>query len=68
MELQQHQQRVIDEKKELDEKLAKLDKFIKSDNFESIVGISDECNRLREQAICMAAYSDILNARIVAFK
>ena len=68
MTLQPHQQRVIDEKKDLDEKLAKLDKFTRADNFESIVGNIDECNRLRDQADHMFAYSKILGERIAAFK
>lgn len=68
MTLQPYQQRVVDEKKELDEKLAKLDKFTRADNFESIVGDIDECNRLRDQADYMFRYSKILGERIASFK
>ena len=68
MTLQPYQQRVVDEKKELDEKLAKLDKFTRADNFESIVRDFDECTRLRDQVDYMFGYSKILGERIAAFK
>lgn len=66
MELQPHQQRVVQEKQELDEKLTKLSAFLSSD---AIVKVDEEeRDRLRQQAHTMAHYSEILGARIEAFK
>ena len=60
-----HQQRVVEEKYELDEKLGKLLSFFQSEIFSSL---SDaERSRLRNQARFMDRYSAVLKERIVAF-
>lgn len=64
--MQPHQQRVVDEKRELDEKLDKLKAFIQSEKFESEVG-GQERYRLIRQSEIMGEYSNILGARIAAF-
>jgi hypothetical protein len=61
-----HQQRVIDEKSELDSKLGKLKTFFSSPVFASVD--VDEQSRLKEQAIHMQNYSLVLSERINAFK
>lgn len=66
MELQPHQQRVVTEKGELDEKIGKLFGFITSENFEAIVP-QDERYRLTLQYNVMMAYSKVLEMRIEAF-
>jgi hypothetical protein len=63
--LQPHQQRVVDEKRDLDEKLEKLVAFTRSPTFADLD--SGERNRLDQQAATMAMYSDILGDRIAAF-
>jgi len=64
--MQPHQQRVVDEKTELDEKAKKLSDFIgNSDIFLSLD--AEEQERLREQNDIMWQYSEILGARIAAF-
>ena len=68
MQLQPHQQRVVDEKTELDEKLSKLTTFINSEKFASIVSDEDERSRLVRQQQLMFDYSEILGERIAAFK
>lgn len=64
MKLAPHQQRVVDEKTELDAKLNKLDAF-----FENPISRLDvsERKRLQLQASFMRAYSDVLGERIAAF-
>lgn len=65
MTLQPHQQRVVDEKRDLDEKLEKLNAFFGSPIF---AGLPDaEMDRLQRQATHMAAYSDVLGERIASF-
>jgi hypothetical protein len=61
-----HQQRVIDEKRELDEKATKLSNFI---GLNPIFGNIDpvEQERLKEQCEIMWQYSEILGKRIAAF-
>jgi hypothetical protein len=64
--MQPHQQRVVDEKKELDDKLDKLKAFIEtSPVFKSLH--ADERGRLGRQFDVMAEYSSILSQRIAAF-
>ena len=65
--LQPHQQRVVDEKTELDEKLNKLRAFCSQNGgiFDSLP--TEEKQRLTEQEGHMAAYSDVLRRRIDAF-
>jgi hypothetical protein len=63
--MQPHQQRVVAEKAELDEKLAKLSTFF---NTETFAGLDEaEQERLQRQAGHMAAYSKVLGERIAAF-
>ena len=62
-----HQQRVVDEKRELDEKLQKLTTFINSEKFAEIVKDEDERGRLVCQEDVMKDYSAILAERIAAF-
>ena len=63
--MQPHQQRVVDEKAELDERLAKLMTFTCTPTFAALD--EDERNRLARQADTMATYSEILGERIYAF-
>lgn len=60
-----HQERLVQEKKELDEKLAKLDAFRQTVLFESLP--DDEQCRLNRQHSVMEEYSRILGERISAF-
>jgi hypothetical protein len=60
-----HQQRVVDEKAELDERLRKLMTFTVTPTFAALD--EAERNRLAQQAATMAMYSDILADRIAAF-
>jgi hypothetical protein len=63
--MQPHQQRVVDERAELDDKLSKLAGFFGSDLFVTLP--SAEQRRLRSQAEAMRTYSGILAERIAAF-
>ena len=68
MQLQPHQQRVVDEKTELDEKIEKLLAFISSEN-KIYMGLKQgEKNRLSRQLRIMYEYSETLLERIEAFK
>lgn len=60
-----YQQRVIDEKAELDERLAKLNKFLATGTFAELP--QDEQDRMQRQAKYMRRYSEILGNRIEAF-
>lgn len=65
--LQPHQQRVVDEKVELDLKLFALDRFIeKNALFQSACDVPEQ-DRLRAQRLHMSSYSIVLAARIAAF-
>lgn len=62
-----HQQRVIDEKNELESRLAKLGSFIKESPIYR--GLPEkERERLVRQESCMTEYSSILAERITAFE
>ena len=61
-----HQQRVIDEKAELNEKLTKLRQFFLSEQYYNLD--KAEANRLKKQADAMQIYSDILTERIAHFE
>jgi len=61
-----HQERVIQEKTELDEKIAKLRAFIEGPIFSALS--DDERRRMHRQLHAMGDYSDALNDRIVAFE
>jgi hypothetical protein len=64
--MQPHQQRVVDERTELDEKLTKLTQFIAESPI--FAGLDDrEKSRLIAQKAHMEGYSDILGERIAAF-
>jgi hypothetical protein len=63
--MQPHQQRVVDEKTELDEKLKKLDAFGRTELFASLP--ADEQGRLNRQHSVMEQYSAVLGERIAAF-
>jgi hypothetical protein len=63
--MQPHQQRVVDEKNELDSKLAKLNSFIGGEIFHSLP--AEERIRLAKQAGIMKDYSDVLSERISVF-
>ena len=63
-----HQQRVVQEKEELDEKLSKLSAFIDSPDFTITVKDENEIARLVCQEEIMKDYSEILAERIAAFK
>lgn len=61
-----HQQRVVTEKDELSERLAKLLAFFQTDIF---AGLSEaERSRLRNQARFMDGYVAVLEERIAAFR
>lgn len=62
---QPHQVRVVEEKKELDEKISMLSAFLYTAIFESLD--ESEKARLRLQHSVMELYSDILRQRIAAF-
>lgn len=65
--MQPHQLRVLHEKEDLDAKAKALSEFIgTSDTFETLDEAEQE--RLREQCEIMWRYSEILGARIAAFK
>lgn len=61
-----HQQRVVDEKRDLDEKIEKLRAFIGgNDLFRTLR--ADEQERLRVQLLAMGTYSTVLGERIEHF-
>lgn len=57
-----HQQRVIAEKQELDDKISKLSAFLNSDSASKVN--FDEVQLLNKQLICMIDYSIVLGKRI----
>lgn len=61
-----HQQRVVDEKAELDAKLTKLVAFFSNPLWETLP--TDEQARLTRQSEVMREYSSILGERISAFQ
>lgn len=64
--MQPHQTRVVDEKKELDERATKLSAFIgTSPIFKTLDAAEQE--RMKEQCEIMWQYSEILGKRIAAF-
>lgn len=60
-----HQERVIAEKKELDERGNKLDQFILSEKFGTLPAAEQE--RMKRQLEIMGKYSEVLGERIAAF-
>ncbi len=65
--MEPHQQRVVDEKLELDEKATKLSNFIGSNPIFANIDAAEQ-ERLREQCEIMWQYSEILGKRIAAFQ
>lgn len=63
--MQAFQQRVIDERTELDDRIERLSIFISGHLFRTLP--SDERSRLRSQHSIMLMYSNILTTRIDAF-
>lgn len=63
--MQLHQQRVINEKSELSEKLSKLESFLSSPLFSTISGA--EQAKLSRQFLIMQLYEQVLSERISAF-
>lgn len=63
--MQPHQQRVVDEKTELDSKIEKLNAFINSEAIKKVD--EQEQFRLGAQSVAMQRYSDILAERIANF-
>lgn len=63
--MQPHQQRVVDEKDALDEKINKLDQFLDGDIFKGLP--IKEQDRLVKQLHFMRQYYSILGERIAAF-
>jgi len=63
--LETHQQRVVDEKNELDTKLSLLNGFLQTPFFETLD--IEEQRRLGYQSDVMGKYLGILNERIDAF-
>ncbi len=64
--MQPHQERVVNEKAELDGRLSKLKDFIDT-NPHFVPLPQDEKDRLIKQSEVMKEYSDILDQRIAAF-
>jgi hypothetical protein len=60
-----HQERVVTEKAELDEKLTKLNAFFDTSIFAGLDPA--EQDRLRKQSMHMTDYSNVLGERIAAF-
>ena len=63
--LEDYQQRVVEEKTDLDGKARRLELFIASDAFDAVN--VDERLRLRRQLVYMEKYSKVLAGRINAF-
>lgn len=63
--MREYQQRVVEEKKELDIKIAKLDAFVGGAVYFDLD--DEEQDRLTAQRTAMGEYSDILGERIEAF-
>ena len=64
-ELPPHQQRVVDERRELDERRDKLSAFYSTPIFHGLP--ESEQSRLLRQGVAMRSYSEILGERIAAF-
>jgi hypothetical protein len=63
--LQPHQQRVVAEKADLDEKINRLDAFLQSTTFNNLEPADQEL--LSEQVVHMRDYSAVLQLRINRF-
>lgn len=67
-QIEPHVQRVIDEKKELDDKIAKLKKFLGSNKIGVIKLTPIHSGLLHNQLDAMERYSEILALRIEEFE
>lgn len=65
--LKPFQQRVVDEKRELDDKIQKLDVFVRNDTMFRSLSTLDQ-RLLREQLVVMHDYHRILGERIELFQ
>lgn len=65
MSMPEYQQRVVEEKKELDSKLEKLLKFFDTATFDELP--VEEKDRMYRQSRYMKQYSEVLGERIEAF-
>lgn len=65
MELQPHQQRVVEEKEALQEKVEKLEKFTQSEIFKTLSKTDQKL--LKYQLIYMIGYLNVLEARVMMF-
>jgi len=65
VQYEQYQERLLEEKKGLDDKLAKLVNFIGSATFPKLP--SNYCDLLQDQQVAMEEYARILAARIDLF-
>lgn len=63
--MQAYQERVVAEKRELDERGDKLEQFILSDRFGTLPAAEQE--RMKLQLEIMGQYSEVLGERIAAF-
>ena len=63
--MKDYQQRVVNEKTELDERTDKLEAFIFGERFKSVP--TDEQERMIKQLAVMFSYREILRQRIAAF-
>lgn len=63
--MEPYQQRVVDERKELEDRIVKLEKFINDKRFNELSYAHQRL--LSKQKLIMCDYSDILDARIQLF-
>lgn len=64
--MEPYQQRVVEEKRQLDERLTNLKTFFGTALFSSLDGVA--AGHLTRQAAAMQTYSDVLGERIAAFQ
>jgi hypothetical protein len=65
--MQPYQERVVEEHKQLGEKIDKLDRFVAEDEIFTALPVEEKF-RLRQQLSIMLRYSSILAERIGAFQ
>ncbi len=63
--MKEYQQRVIEEKEQLDYKIQKLDEFFLTAIYQALP--FEEQDRMRRQIFLMRGYSSVLGERIAAF-
>lgn len=63
--MKDHELRVVEERNELNIKIAKLESFLESETYENLS--EEEKDLLEEQLECMSHYSSILTYRINGF-